>query len=267
MIIAIDTGGTKTLVGRFTDNGTLETTTRFATPTDITAYIKQVVETITVIAEGAPVTDISIGLPGTVTGGVATYCINLGWCEVPIRDLLAERFPDAQIILENDANLAGLASIRRLEPQPACGLYVTIGTGIGTSIILNGTLHPSLRSSEAGHMQVAYQSTIDSWENLASGRALSQQFGELSDATPPEAWFEAAKRLSLGLQALIAAIQPNVIVIGGGIGRYTDKFSASLAGLITEKLPSFITCPHIVGAAHPEESVLYGCYDNAIAHR
>ena len=116
-------------------------------------------------------------------------------------------------------------------------------------------------------MQIAYQSTIDSWENLASGRALSQQFGELSDATPPEAWFEAAKRLSLGLQALIAAIQPNVIVIGGGVGRYTDKFSASLAGLITEKLPSFITCPHIVGAAHPEESVLYGCYDNAIAHR
>ena len=267
MIIAIDTGGTKTLVGRFTDNGTLETTTRFATPTDVTAYIKQVVETITMITEGAPVTDISIGLPGTITGGVATYCINLGWCGVPIHNLLAEHFPNTQIILENDANLAGLASIRRLEPQPACGLYVTIGTGIGTSIILNGTLHPSLRSSEAGHMQVAYQSTVDSWENLASGRALSQQFGELSDTTPPEVWLEAAKRLSLGLQALTAAIQPDVIVIGGGVGRYTDKFSASLAGFITEKLPSFITCPHIVGAAHPEEAVLYGCYDNAILHR
>ncbi len=267
MIIAIDTGGTKTLVGRFTDNGTLETTTRFTTPTDVTAYIKQVVGAIAAIAEGTPVTHISIGLPGTVTGGVATYCINLGWCEVPIRDLLAEHFSDAQIILENDANLAGLASIRRLEPRPACGLYVTVGTGIGTSIILNGALHPSLRSSEAGHMQVAYQSTIDSWENLASGRALSQQFGELSDTTPPEAWFGAAERLSLGLQALTAAIQPGIIVIGGSIGRYTDKFSAPLAGLITEKLPSFITCPHIVGAAHPEEAVLYGCYDNIIVHR
>lgn len=267
MIITIDTGGTKTLIGRFTDDGTLRDNVRFATPKDVAEYINFVSSHVSEIAGQEVITDISIGLPGVIKDGTAVYCINLGWENVPIRDLLLERFPGARVLIENDANLAGLASMRRIEPRPCCGLYVSIGTGIGTSIILNGELHDGLKDCEGGHMQVTYRSKTDSWENIASGRAINEQFGERAEDLPAEAWPEVAERLAVGLQTLVAALQPKIIVIGGGIGRYTNMFAPALSGLISESLPSFITCPPIIGAPYPEEAVLYGCYDNCIINR
>lgn len=268
MIIAVDTGGTKTLVGRFTDEGVLEDTVRFPTPKAVDEYINLVSSHIRTLTGQTAITDISVGLPGMVHGGMAVSCINLGWYNVVMHDLLSKQFTGAHIIIENDANLAGLASLRRIEPQPHCGLYLSIGTGIGMAIILDGTLHDGLKDCEGGHMRVTYKSKTDSWENIASGRAISRLFGNHSGKQlPPEAWPEIAERLAVGLQALVAALQPQVIVIGGGIGNYTNLFSTALSGLISESLPSFITCPPIISAPHPEEAVLYGCYDNCLLNR
>lgn len=263
MIIAVDTGGTKTLIGRF-DDGKLTNTVRFPTPKDVTEYIQRISSQIQILADGSEVTLLSIALPGVVRDGVAVWCINLDWYDVPIRDMLKQVFPNAKIIIDNDANLAGLASMRRLSTIPKSGLYITLGTGIGTALIVNGKLLDGLKDCEGGHMMLSYEGKQITWEQIASGRAFNKLFGELSEETPPEAWPEIAKRISVGLAPLVAFIQPEVVVIGGGVGDFVSKFEAILNGELAEKLPASIAPPKIIAAPHPGETVLYGCYDNAI---
>ena len=265
MIIAVDTGGTKTMVARFSDDGLLLQSTKFPSPKPVDEYIATVSENIRLVAAGEPITLISMALPGVIRDGIAEWCVNLGWEHVPIHNLMQEQFPGVQILIDNDANLAGLASMRRLDPIPRCGLYITIGTGIGTALILEGKLHDALRDCEGGHMLLEYKGTLVEWEDIASGRAFSALFGTLSDETPLEAWPEIAKRISVGLRTLVAFVQPDVVVIGGGVGAYTDTFSPVLFGLLAESLPASITPPQIIAAPHPEETVVYGCYDNARA--
>ena len=263
MIIAVDTGGTKTMVARFGDEGLLLQSTKFPTPKPVDEYVSTISENIRLVAAGEPITVISMALPGIIRDGVAEWCVNLGWQNVPIRDLLAEQFPNAQILIDNDANLAGLASMKRLDPIPRCGLYISLGTGIGTALVLNGELHDALRDCEGGHIALEYKGKLVEWEEIASGRVFNKLFGPLSAETPLSAWPEIAERISVGLRALTAFVQSDVVVIGGGIGAYTDKFSSLLFGLLAESLPASIAPPQIISAPYPEETVLYGCYDNA----
>lgn len=267
MIIAVDTGGTKTLIGRFSDDGALEKVARIATPSDPTIYTETVCEHIVDMAGMNIVTHLSIGLPGIVRDGIALTCANLNWHNVPLRDMFATSFPEATILLDNDANLAGLASMRRLPQMPRCGLCLTIGTGIGSSIILDGVIHPALSQSEAGHMRVTYRGHTTTWENIASGRALQQSLGALGATTSPRVWRDVAERMAVGLQPLIVTIQPDCIVIGGGLGPHAKHFTPLLTETLADTLPSFITPPSIISAPHAEEIVLYGCYDNARQHR
>ena len=265
MIIAVDTGGTKTIVARFSNDGMIVQSIKFPTPKPVDEYVATVSENITLVAAGEPITIISMALPGVIRDGVAEWCVNLGWQNVSIRDMLSEKFIGVPILIDNDANLAGLASMRRIEQTPRCGLYISIGTGIGTALVLDGKLHDALRNCEGGHIALEYKGKTVEWEEIASGRAFNSLFGPISDETPMEAWPEIAERLNAGLRALVAFVRPDVIVIGGGIGAYTDRFSSLLFGLLAESLPASITPPQIVSAPHPEETVLYGCYDNATA--
>lgn len=260
MILTVDTGGTKTLVGRFNSAGLLEQSSKFATPRDFGTYLDQTVKHLRELAAGQPITQLAIALPGVVQAGVAVRCINLGWQQLPVRQRFAAEFPDAHITVDNDAVLAGMASMRHLQPVPVCGLYITIGTGIGTAIILQGQAPTGLANCEGGHMLVHYGKEVASWEQIASGRVLSQQFGDLSQASPG-VWTAVAERIAVGLQALIAFIQPEVVVIGGGVAVHFEQFRGELRGFISEKLPSFIACPPIIAAPYPEQTVIYGCYE------
>ena len=115
-------------------------------------------------------------------------------------------------------------------------------------------------------MMLSYGGHTLSWEQIAAGRVFYELFGELSKETSLEAWSEIAKRISVGLQPLIAFTQPDVIVIGGSIGSFVPHFTDILSGLLAENLPAAIAVPKITSAPKPEEIVLYGCYDNALAY-
>lgn len=263
MIIAVDTGGTKTIVARFSDDGILLQSTKIPTPKPVDEYVATISENIRLVAAGENITMISMALPGVIHDGIAEWCVNLGWKNVPIRQLMANNFPNVDILIDNDANLAGLASMCRLDYSPKCGLYITIGTGIGTALVLNGELHDALLDCEGGHMLLEFKGKNVEWEDIASGRVFNEMFGTISEDTNPEAWPEIAKRISVGLRLIVAFVQPDIVVIGGGVGVYADKFSDLLSGLLAESLPASTTPPRIVAAPHPEETVLYGCYDNA----
>jgi predicted NBD/HSP70 family sugar kinase len=79
-----------------------------------------------------------IGLPGIVKDGIAIWCSNLEWKDFKAEKAFEGLFKNAPVLIENDANLAGLAETRLIDPIPVSALYVTIITGIGTGVITNG---------------------------------------------------------------------------------------------------------------------------------
>ena len=165
------------------------------------------------------------------------------------------------VLIENDANLAGLAETRLLQTIPNCSLYVTVSTGIGTGVCTNGYIDPGMRYSEAGRALVEYGGKIHSWESFASGRAIVDAYHKFArDITSKRTWKKIADRISRGFLAVIPIIQPDIIIIGGSVGTYFERYGDYLRDILTSHLPPHIPCPKIIQARHPEEAVVYGCY-------
>lgn len=265
MLVTVDTGGTKTLVASFNKAGVLGEQIKFATPKDPKEYTKLLRGIITDNYDKKVVEAIIVAIPGIVKDGVAVWCPNLGWKNFDVASALDGVLDDTPIFIENDAKLAGLYEARILKNIPAQLLYVTISTGIGTGIITNGKINPALHNSEGGHALIEYDGVVREWENFASGLAIYKAYGKYAhDITNKKTWYQIADRISRGFLAIIPVLQPDVIVIGGSMGTYFDKFSEQLRGLLKEKLPSHIPCPLFIQAKNPELAVIYGCYYYAI---
>jgi len=265
MLVAVDTGGTKTLIASFLEDGTIGTQIKFPTPKKPADYFALLTDTLQANFAGQKVDAIVVGLPGIVKNGVAIWCNNLGWKNLDVATALKGVLGKAPVFVENDANLAGLAETRQLATIPDLSLYVTISTGIGSGIITNGVINPALRNSEVGRSLVEYDGMVREWESFASGQAIKKAYDKYAaDITSKRAWHQIAHRISRGFLALIPMIQPSVIIIGGSIGTYYKQYSHDLNLILKEHLPDHIPLPHIVQAKHPELAVIYGCYYYAL---
>lgn len=262
MILAIDTGGTKTLVASFRRNGNPDKTFKFATPKEPIAYIDTLSRVIKDNYSLAQISVVILAVPGIVKNNIAEWCSNLGWKHFDIANSLREHGISAPIFLENDANLAGLGEVRRLHRLPESALYLTISTGIGSSLIIKGRLSESL-NSEAGHSVVCHHGTYREWEKFASGRAIVEEYGSFARDIPDtdtKTWQEIAEKISSGLLVLIPTLLPEVIIIGGSIGTYFARYATFLSDILLSQLDEHLPKPHIIQAHYPEEAVIYGCY-------
>lgn len=264
MVIAVDTGGTKTLVAAFGRNGTLLRSEKFPTPRDPQDYIELVSTTILSVARDKTIDAISIAMPGMVKGLTALWCPNLGWKDVAIGNQLKKRF-SCPILLENDANLAGLSETRALPKIPEACLYVTVSTGIGTGVIIEGKLHPAFNNSESGHMVLEYDGRMKEWESFASGRAIKSTYDAYArDIHDRHIWNQIADKISRGLAALLPLFNPEIVIIGGSIGTYYDRYDEALRKHLRRYMSPHLPMPEIRQAVHPEEAVVYGCYYYAL---
>lgn len=258
MLITVDIGGTKTLIAGFSKDGTEGTQHRFATLKDTTSYITELSHFLTETYDLSEVEGISIAVPGIVKNGVAVICKNLGWENFDIATELRQ-LVNVPIWVENDANLAGLAEAHSLETPVQKCLYITVSTGIGTGYIFNGAIEPLLSNSEGGRMMLNHNGVVDEWENFASGRVIRDTYNMFArDITDPQIWARIAHNIAQGLLAIIPLTQPEVIVIGGSIGTYFDRYEAALQEEL-RALPEHIPAPRIIQAKNPEEAVIYGC--------
>jgi predicted NBD/HSP70 family sugar kinase len=265
MIIAVDTGGTKTLVASFLEDGRIGDEFKFPTPKDTKEYTDTLIATLRERFLGQTVDAIVVGIPGIVKDGTAIWCNNLHWKNFDVASALHGALGNAPIYIENDANLAGLAETRQLDDTPELALYVTVSTGIGSGIITNGVINQALRNSEAGRMQIEYDGAVREWETFASGQAILKTYGKYAkDIKSKKVWNEIADRISRGLLAITPVLQPQVVIIGGSIGTFFEKYGKHLHDLLDEKLPDHIPTPKIVQAKHPELAVIYGCYYYAL---
>lgn len=265
MLIAIDTGGSKTIVANLSDDGNIVAQVKFPTPKDTDEYMSGVQNAITEVVGSEIPKAIAVAMPGVIIDNVAISCPNLGWENFDIRPALNERFPGVPIGVENDANLAGLGETCTLDPMPDFSLYVTISTGIGTGFTSEGKIDQSLRLSEGGHMVLEHSGELKRWETFASGSAIYRTYNTYArDITDEATWDEIADRISRGFLAIIPLAQPHVIIFGGSIGSFFERYSAKLEAILREQLPPHVPCPPLVQARYPNEAVIHGCYYHAL---
>jgi glucokinase len=102
------------------------------------------------------------------------------------------------------------------------------------------------------------------WEHFASGKAIYEHFGKKAkDIHDADDWRYIVRHLALGFFELIAVCQPDLIIIGGSIGTYFDRYGKLLHEELQKYRIPVVAIPPIVQAQRPEEAVVYGCYDLA----
>ena len=153
--IGIDMGGTHTAVG-LVDGLTLKDRVEFATDTGQGAekYIEELAGKIGLLLgkNGLNLTDISgigMGVPGSfnMQTGMIEYANNLSFSDVPFRDMLKEKL-GKKVLIDNDANLAAWGEYLLSGSSASSFIMVTLGTGIGCGIVLDGRLYRGVNFAE-----------------------------------------------------------------------------------------------------------------------
>lgn len=266
MIVAIDTGGTKTLIASFDDQKNKEIIAKFPTPKDKQEYLEAVTSAIKEYATHSQVKAISIALPGPIRNQKVIRTPNIGWSDFDVIHELGSFFPDIPVFLQNDAALAGLAEAREFGESASLCLYVTLSTGVGGGISYNGhLLTAELERFETGSMRVEYDGQLQRWEDIASGKKFYERYGQFgSDVTDPVIWADYAERVAVGLQILISLLEPDHLVIGGSMGTHYKKYGEQLNAILNNRIAKHMAVTTISQAAHPEEAVIHGCYYYAL---
>lgn len=264
MYAGIDIGGTKTLVAALDKRGVIIESVKFPTASTYTAWKKQLAEIVANLSTKNFIAA-GVGVPGRIdrVRGVGLDMGNLPWRDIPVqRDV--EQLLGCPVVVDNDANLAGLSEAMLLKNQYSRVLYVTISTGIGTGIITDQAIDPAFADSEGGQMLLEHHGVFRQWEDFASGRAIVERFGKKAqDITDEKTWRLICKDIAAGLIDLIAVIQPEAIVLGGSVGTYYDRYSKLLNEALRRYDNPLVPIPPIVQASRPEQAVVYGCYDLA----
>ena len=263
--LGIDVGGTKTLVARLSDDGVIEREEKFPTPAsyaDFTGELEKVVANFT----SDNIRAVGVGIPGKVDRehGVGTTFGNLGWHNTPIKSDI-EHLTGLPVVLDNDANLAGLSeAMLRKEYQKL--LYVTVSTGIGTGVIVDQHIDEALADMEGGHMMITWNGAPTKWEDFASGRAIVEAYNSRAEDIHDETiWREIAHKIAIGMIDLLAITQPDIVVIGGSVGTYFERYGHFLNEELRSLATNMVDIPLIEGAQRAEKAVIYGCYDLAKA--
>ncbi len=264
MYLGIDIGGTKTLIAALDQHGVILVSLRIETPKDYDEFLKAVKH---VLRGEIPVTDFRAGCvaaPGTIDRkrGRFERGGNLHWENVPLLQDI-ERIAGCPMLIENDANLAGLSEAMLLKQHQKV-LYITVSTGIGTGFIVDQKIEPNMANSEGGQMMIQRGDKVVKWESFASGKAMFEKYGKkASDIKSKATWRAIAKDQAIGMVNLLAMTEPDIIVIGGGVGAHLEKYHDLLVAELKKIATPMVPIPPIVEAQRPEAAVVYGCYDLA----
>jgi glucokinase len=262
MILTVDVGGTKVLVASFSAQGKVEKTKKFKTPLMYPDFIQELKSAIKEIIGNEKPLACAVALPGTVDreNGVAMYFGNLPWENVAIRDDLKDVL-SCPIYLENDAKMAGVAEADAVKDLYSRVLYVTISTGIGLGLTVDGVIDHSVSDAGGKGIMLEHGGKIMAWEEFASGKAIVRQTGKMaSEISDERDWYLVARNIAIGLIDLIVLLSPDCIVIGGGVGAHLEKFQEKLFNELEIYQSKMVKLPQIRGSNHPEEAVIYGGY-------
>ncbi len=264
MYLGIDFGATKTLLAVFEESGEMVCECKIKTSPDYEKFKADITDNLKNRLDQFKFSHCCLAVPGWLdfkTGTVVAFG-NLPWRNVSIRKDLEQILPGVKILINNDAKLAGLSEALLLQGKYKKVLYLTISTGIGGGVIINGIIDDAFANFEPGQMTFDYEGKSQQWEDIASGKALKEHYGKLAEEIEdPKIWQEYVKTLLPGFEDLLATVQPDVVVVGGGVGAHFEKFKPFLEEQLNKINNPLVPVPPLLKAQRPEEAVIYGCYD------
>jgi polyphosphate glucokinase len=241
--IGIDVGGTgvKAAVvdlatGELVSRRIREKTPQPATPEAVIEAIGRIVDQLVAEGHADPTVPAGAGLPGVTKHGRLLTAANIdkAWVDFPAGDALQARL-GRPVRLINDADAAGLAEVAfgAAKGVPGTVLLLTIGTGIGSALLIDGRL---LDSTEFGH--VTYRRTdAETW---VSGAARERR---------RIGWRRWAREFSEYLALLEAWFWPDLIILGGGVSKEYAKYSRWLRSRAPIVTARYLNTSGIIGAA------------------
>ncbi|MDG4822491.1 ROK family protein [Asanoa sp. WMMD1127] len=281
VVVALDVGGTVMKCGLVSAAGELRHAERH--PTNAAAGGEAVVRTILDVAAGLAATARADGLtpvaagvavPGVVDEeqGVAVWAANVGFRDVPLRDLVADRL-GLPAALGHDVRAGGVAEARLGAGAGSRHvLFVAIGTGIAAAHVVDGRAFAGAHGAagEVGHIMVRPEGppcgcgARGCLEAVASASALARRYKELAgvplsaaevaaaaaggDPIAARAWSEVVDALADGLTIAQTLFDPAVVVVGGGLAEAGEQLLAPLAAGVRARL-TFQREPALVRAA------------------
>lgn len=257
MYIGIDVGGTNLKAGLVDEAGNIVKVERiplnFQGPEKFAETLAELSKKV--IQE--KVRWVGVGLPGAVDEGDVLFTTNIPMENVPLEQLFRKHL-DLPLLLGNDADCAAVGEFFGGAGKGTRDFaVVTLGTGVGAGIIVDGKLRGGLSSSEAGHMVICQDGELCNcgrrgcWERYASATGLIQQTKRAMEAHPESLLhqitagngvegrtaFQAAEAgdetalavcrdyvnyLASGLTNLINMLRPEAVAIGGGVAAAPD---------------------------------------------
>lgn len=282
--VGIDIGGTGIKVGLV--NESIQIIREGTVPTVIDIPFEEQVKRIadcvlsTVSSAGLTPDDIEsvgIGIPGIASSetGEIIKCTNMGWKHVPFRETF-RKFLDKPVFIENDANVAALAeSVAGISAGTSSSVFITIGTGIGSGIIINGQIWKGAHGigGELGHTildldgvpctcgnhgclerycsaTALIRMARDAVEKHPESAILSIAGGTVSnieaktvfdaskagDPTAVEVYRRYISCLAQAVASVINLLDPEVIVLGGGV----SKAGSYLLDPLVREIPQYV---------------------------
>ena len=279
--LGIDLGGTNIVAGVVDEDYKIIATNKVKT--NLPRPSEEIIDDIAKVsieaakAAGVNIKDIAavgIGTPGSINPktGIVTYSNNLGFYDLPLGDMLRERL-GVDLFLENDANAAAYGEyIAGAGRGTKNFIAVTLGTGVGGGIIIDGKLYSgsNYAGGELGHTVIQMNGEactcgrLGCYEAYASATALIRQTKQAMIRFPESAMWqlcdeklenasgktafnamrngdEAGKAVvdnyigfvAVGLANIINTFQPDVICIGGGISKEGETLIAPIREIIS----------------------------------
>ncbi len=283
--IGVDIGGTKVLAavvdeaGRVVDTETADTPGRGpgierASVQEVEDALVRVVEALTGVHGRCSVGVAAAGFVDA-RGERVRFAPHLPWRDEPLSERLTDRLGRSvvgDVYVDNDANCALAAEARFGAAGDAEHVVmITLGTGIGGALLLGGALHRGRNgmAGEFGHMTVVPGGRgcecggSGCWEQYCSGRALARsaqaqgstltgpaltEAAQAGDPAAVAAYAEVGRWLGVGTANVVAALDPDLVVVGGGVSAAgelllapaREELAGSLVGAGHRELPALV---------------------------
>lgn len=301
VVIGVDLGGTKMfgaiadLAGNILDEAEID-----RRGTDGEESFQRLTELIDALLSSREIKErrvrgIGIGAPGVTQHreGIVTWAYSLKWKDYPLKAKLVERY-GLPIAVDNDVNLAALGELWFGVGQNTSNIvFLTIGTGIGAGIIIDGALYRGAHeaSGEIGNMLPGREflgkcyDEFGALETMASGIGIAERARQaLKGQRAPEELerllaedvFDAARQgqawatalidetvdyLAVAIANLAVTFDPELIVLGGGVTRSADLLVEPILRRIEGTLP---TLPRLAVSTLQRRAVVMGAITNVL---
>jgi polyphosphate glucokinase len=216
--IGVDVGGSgiKAAVvdieaGRFSSERVRVATPNPATPDAVIASIGRIVRRLAKANELDPATPVGVGLPGVTLDNTLKSAANIdpGWIDFPVVERM-RKATGRSVSTVNDADAAGIAEMRFGvgKDQPGVVIFLTLGTGVGSGVFVNGILVPN---TEFGQMEIR-------------GRPAERRSAAAARVRRGLSWKAWSQDLDEHLHRIDELMWPSLMILGGGVSKNADKF-------------------------------------------